>query len=192
MPFLGRTLDRGPTNIALTILQINWTTWINLERDYWKVQQTKYFDTAVQILNEQQCKYFDTIIPSNCWYLQNPKYSLQIPNNQQKSNNQLRLLIWFLVSTAVQRLDLSEFEFLFQVCEYFHVARHLVKYQNQSMHNVHTLSTPCVWSSSSYFNGIFVWQGQNIHNVQTQSTTRRWCTNFKPFFALYVNFYYAK
>ena len=33
-----------------------------------------------------------------------------------------------LVSTAFQRLDLSEFEFLFQVCEYFHVARHLIKH----------------------------------------------------------------
>ena len=33
-----------------------------------------------------------------------------------------------LVSTAVQRLHLSEFEFLFQVCEYFHVARHLFKH----------------------------------------------------------------
>ena len=37
------------------------------------------------------------------------------------------ILIWFLVSTAVQRLHLSEFEFLCQVCEYFHVARHLIK-----------------------------------------------------------------
>ena len=33
-----------------------------------------------------------------------------------------------LVSTAFQRLDLSEFEFLFQVCEYFHVARYLNKH----------------------------------------------------------------
>ena len=33
-----------------------------------------------------------------------------------------------LVSTAFQRLHLSEFEFLFQVCEYFHVARHLFKH----------------------------------------------------------------
>ena len=33
-----------------------------------------------------------------------------------------------LVSTAVQRLHLSEFEFLFQLCEYFHVARHLFKH----------------------------------------------------------------
>ena len=38
------------------------------------------------------------------------------------------IMIWFLVSTAVQRLHLSEFEFLFQVCEYFHVARHLFKH----------------------------------------------------------------
>ena len=91
MPFLGRTLDRGPTNIALTILQINWTTWINLERDYWKVQQTKYFDTAVQILNEQQCKYFDTTILSKYWYLQNPQHSLSTPDHQQESNYQLRL-----------------------------------------------------------------------------------------------------
>ena len=36
-----------------------------------------------------------------------------------------------LVSTAFQRLDLSEFEFLFQVCEYFHVARHLIKHLAQ-------------------------------------------------------------
>ena len=33
-----------------------------------------------------------------------------------------------LVSTAVRRLHLYEFEFLFQVCEYFHVARHLIKH----------------------------------------------------------------
>ena len=33
-----------------------------------------------------------------------------------------------LVSTVVQRLHFSEFEFLFQVCEYFHVARHLFKH----------------------------------------------------------------
>ena len=33
-----------------------------------------------------------------------------------------------LVSSAFQRLHLSEFEFLFQVCEYFHVARHLIKH----------------------------------------------------------------
>ena len=45
-----------------------------------------------------------------------------------------------------------------------------------------TMSTFCVWSSLSYFNGIFVWQGQNIHNVHIQSTTRQWCTFFKPFF----------
>ena len=38
------------------------------------------------------------------------------------------MLFWFLVSTAVQRLHLSELEFLFQVCEYFHVARHLIKH----------------------------------------------------------------
>ena len=44
------------------------------------------------------------------------------------SDSELLVLIWFLVSTAVQRLDLSEFEFLFQVCEYFHVARHLFKH----------------------------------------------------------------
>ena len=38
------------------------------------------------------------------------------------------ILIWFLVSTAVQRLHLSEFEFLFQLCERFHVTRHLFKH----------------------------------------------------------------
>ena len=38
-----------------------------------------------------------------------------------------------LVSTAFQRLDLSEFEFLFQVCEYFHIARHLIKHWTKIM-----------------------------------------------------------
>ena len=33
-----------------------------------------------------------------------------------------------LVSTAIQRLHLSEFEFLFQNCEHFHVNRHLLKH----------------------------------------------------------------
>ena len=46
-----------------------------------------------------------------------------------------------LVSTAFQRLDLSEFEFLFQVCEYFHVARHLIKHWTKIVksHNKKTI-----------------------------------------------------
>ena len=56
-----------------------------------EVQQTKYFDTAVQILNEQQCKYFDTTILSKYCYLQNPQHSLSTPDHQQESNYQLQL-----------------------------------------------------------------------------------------------------